>query len=301
MSKGGGETTTETQINAQMRQGGQELQGAASDFFNQGTSGIYQGTRLAEYNPLIEQGEQQGLDYWSQGGAGQQMTNNAMQSYNQLLGAGDYDNPFLREQIESLTGQATGDFLRNVAPRLDQGATAAGQFGSSRAGVAEGIAMGDTQQAISQGTINALLGGQQLALQANGMLPQMQMAGNAGADYMSRIGGQRTLRDQARLEDEIQMFEAPRNAELMNMQQYAGLMNSNPLMNEQTQIQTAPESDPWAQALGLGLTGASMFATGGALNPATMGGIGAMFGGGGGGVTDFSSIPGMNFEGTGLI
>ena len=259
MSSGGGDQTTEVKINPNMAAGGNELQNASSNLFNQGTSGIYQGSRLAEYNPLIGQGEQQMLDYWGSDGQGTQTTNNAMNSYNQLLGAGDYDNPFLREQIESLTGSATDNFLRNVAPRLDQGSTAAGQYGSSRAGIAEGVAMGDTQSAIAQGTIQALLGGQQLALGANQLLPQMQQAGMAGRQTMAGIGSNRTMRDQAQLQDQIQQFEAPRTAELQRQAEYAQMMQMNPLMAEQIQTTQMPGADPWSQALGLGLSAAGMY------------------------------------------
>ena len=286
MSSGGGEQTTEVRINPHMRQGGQQLQGDATDFYNQGTSGIYQGSRLAEFNPYIQQGEDQLLDYWSAGGAGQNMTDNAMASYNQLLGAGDYDNPFLREQIDALTGNAIQSFNRGVAPGLDQGATQAGQFGSSRAGIAEGLARSDMQGQVADATIQALMGGQQLALQANGMLPMMQGAGAGGANAMMGIGNARTQRDQMQLMDEIQQFEAPRNAQLQNMQQYAQLMNSNPLMGEQTQITQGPESDPFAQALGLGLTGAGMF-FGGPAGAGLGASLGGMFGG--------TGVPGLNY------
>ena len=297
MSGGGGEQTTEVRINPLMRQGGRELQQAGSDLFNQGTSGIYQGSRLAEFNPYIQQGEQQLLDQWSPGGQLQNMTNTAMNSYQQLLGAGDYDNPFLREQIANIVDNAGSDFRRSVAPRLDQASTGAGQYGSSRAGIAEGVALSDMEGHIANASIDALLGGQQLALQANQLLPQMQGAGSAGANAMMNVGQARTARDQAQLLDEIQMFEAPRNAELQRQQQYASLMGMNPLMGEQTQITSMPESDPWAQGLGLaatvagGMFGGPMGASMGSMLAGGLtgggGGLGSLFGGGGG-----SSVPG---------
>jgi hypothetical protein len=259
MSGGGGEQSTEVKINSQLAEGGRNLQNASQDLFNEGTSGIYQDTRLADFDPRIAQGEQSLLDLYGGGGTAQGTVDAQTASLQQLLGAGDYDNPFLREQIESLTGSATDDFLRNIAPRLDQGASQAGQFGSSRAGIAEGVAIGDTQDAIAQSTIQALLGGQQIALGANQLLPSALASQERGGQLTSQIGSQATMRDQARLLDEIALFEQPRTNEQRRQSEFAQAMNLNPLIGAQSSVSQVPGADPWSQALGLAATAAGTY------------------------------------------
>ena len=79
MSKGGGQTTSteeRTESSSQQVQLGEELRNMsvgglmdAYNLYNQGTEGIYQGTRLADQDALVGQGEQALLElYGAEGG-----------------------------------------------------------------------------------------------------------------------------------------------------------------------------------------------------------------------------------------
>lgn len=58
-------------------------------------------------------------------------------------------NPWLDQLFASIQDRATTNLRRNVLPQLGRDAVAAGRYGSGRQGIAEGIAMGDTQRAIA--------------------------------------------------------------------------------------------------------------------------------------------------------
>ena len=63
-------------------------------------------------------------------------------------------NPWLPKMGEAITQQATQNLQNNILPGIRSGAQAVGGFGGSRQGIAEGNAIGQTNQGIS----NALAG-----------------------------------------------------------------------------------------------------------------------------------------------
>lgn len=63
-------------------------------------------------------------------------------------------NPYLQSQADSITNQANQNLMNYQLPSINSGAIAAGGFGGSRQGVAQGLAIGQTNQGIS----NALAG-----------------------------------------------------------------------------------------------------------------------------------------------
>ena len=57
-------------------------------------------------------------------------------------------------RLNAITSQVTRNLQRNILPGINSGAIAAGGFGGSRQGIAQGLAIGDTNQGLS----NALAG-----------------------------------------------------------------------------------------------------------------------------------------------
>ena len=65
----------------------------------------------------------------------------AQNAMNQLTAAGDpANNPFFQQAVQSAIRPVTEQFREQVLPGIGHGAQSAGQFGSSRQGIAEGIA-----------------------------------------------------------------------------------------------------------------------------------------------------------------
>lgn len=78
-------------------------------------------------------------------------------------------NPYLSQQADAITQQATQNLNTNILPGINSGAMAAGGFGGSRQGIAQGLAIGQTNQGITNSLAglygNAYEGDQNRALQ----------------------------------------------------------------------------------------------------------------------------------------
>ena len=231
---------------------------------------------------------QQGLaSQFGLGGIGD-LTGDQATALRGLFGAGDISDPLTQRRISDLSDVVGEQFGRTILPQISQGAQSAGQIGGSRQGIAQGLAAGEAANAISRGATQALLGGQQVALNALGQaqgLTGQQLGGllqtqglaqqQAQADQQSRlaaqgllqdltlnerqqalaaqgfvpqvtssllqpglvqeaIGAQRTGRGQQELISDIGAFEAPRQAELQRLNEFAALLGVNPLLAQTT-------------------------------------------------------------------
>lgn len=88
--------------------------------------------------------------------AGQQGQNPYMTSQppQQAAQPGFGQNPWLQQQGQALQAMSNQNLQQNVLPGIGQGAQAAGMYGSSRQGVAEGQAMGNAQNGLNAALAN---------------------------------------------------------------------------------------------------------------------------------------------------
>ena len=95
-------------------------------------------------------------------------------------------NPYLQAQQDAITGQVNNNLQRNVLPGINRRAMAAGGYGGSRQGIAEGLGIGESSRAIADATANlqgnAYAQDQQIASQQS--MQQAQLASQ------ERIAGQ---------------------------------------------------------------------------------------------------------------
>jgi len=266
---GGGETTTESEsrISDELRASSIVGLEGAENLYNQGTEGIYQGTRLADEDPLVRQAQESLLSQYGQGGNLSNLVDSSQANFQNYLNAGDLENnPFFQRQMESILDQANVSLQRGAVPLMQQ-ASAAGQYGGSEGQEGLGLLGGEVNRNTQQALIESALGQQKLGLQAQGLMPMMLQTGERGSNLMGRIGEQRGQRAQSNLLDEIQQFDAGRNAELSNLSQFYQFLGSNPLMAEANQTTTqTTASDPFGDLLGIGL------AVGGMAMPGAAGG-----------------------------
>lgn len=87
-------------------------------------------------------------------------------------------NPYLQAQQDAITGQVNNNLQRNVLPGINRRAMAAGGYGGSRQGIAEGLGIGESSRAIADATANlqgnAYAQDQQIASQQS--MQQAQLA-----------------------------------------------------------------------------------------------------------------------------
>ena len=281
--------TNEVKINPLLAAGGETALTGAEDLYGQGTEGIYQGSQLADQNQLVGQGQNQQLDYANQLAGTTNQNNQAIsglvgndaqalinQAGPQLdLTSNLQGDPMFQKQIEAALANANTQFGRGSQGIFQQG-TGAGQFGSSEVGESLGLFGGEVNRNLQNSIVQAGLGnqqntlaGQQLALQQQGMnvnaLQQGQQTslqalglaqlGLLPSQIQQDIGNQRTARSQQELQNEIQQFNAPRQAQVQNQGEFQNFLASNPLMGESTSTTTSvTKGDPLQAALGIAAT-----------------------------------------------
>lgn len=97
------------------------------------------------------------------------------------LGLGG-SNPYVQNQANALQASSNQNLKQNVLPGIGQGAQAAGMYGSSRQGIAEGQAMANAQTGLDSATAN--LYSNAYAQDQNAQLQRDQMANQSSIASM---------------------------------------------------------------------------------------------------------------------
>lgn len=74
-------------------------------------------------------------------------------AYMQLM-SGQPNNPAMRAMADSVATQYNNNLAQNILPQIRSGAQAAGQYGGSRQGIAEGLAIGQSNQGLAGALAN---------------------------------------------------------------------------------------------------------------------------------------------------
>ena len=171
-------------------------------------------------------------------------------------------NPYTQQIADRMTQQVTNNLTRNVLPNIRRGQVANGTLGSTRQGIAEGLAIGDTNDALS-GALGNLYAGQFNADRNYGLSSDALdlSAYNANQNWM-RQGQQ----DQLGLADRMlgwnQQYGVGNATQVQNapMNYWQGFGNQASqfagLGGQQTQNM---QGNPYLGALGGALTGAQLW------------------------------------------
>ena len=221
--KGGGATTTQTPTVPGWARGGLKTSfndAGSNSILNRG---LDPNTQLAlGSNSIIDQSQQAALA----AAQGQQNTVAGQQSlYNQLSNFGSSQDPALQAQLAQVAQLGNRNLQENIMPGLRTNSVMAGQAGSSRQGIAEGIAARGTAESIGSQQTQLLANANQnrlASLQAagglGGNLLQQQMA---PSNTMNAVGmQQRDIQTQANQNQLLQQ-----QAELQRLQGIGNLRN----------------------------------------------------------------------------
>lgn len=112
------------------------------------------------------------------------------------LGLGG-SNPYVMNQAKALQAASNQNLQQNILPGIGQGAQAAGMYGSSRQGIAQGQAIGNAQTGLDSATANLYANAygqdQNAQLQRDQMANQMSVANMNNATQMKGLENQYTL------------------------------------------------------------------------------------------------------------
>lgn len=233
--KGGGGKQTQTQTETPYQQGQYKnlLNNADSWLNNGGFTDAYGGG--ADFDPTANftQGQNQGL-------AGSQQTGSALaalysgQGQNSLadyLGPYNPDKTGLTGAINASNNALDFNYGTQVAPQVRQGATDAGQYGSTRHGVAEGLALSQLSQQ-KMNAANTMAFQDQQAYNQNrlgvlGNLSTITKGLNSGNGLQFDAGQLQQTQDQNEINGALQKWAYENNASLNDLLAYQQLISGN--------------------------------------------------------------------------
>lgn len=243
----------------------------------------YQGSTIAGFDPsqvagqegaLGSAGVQTGL---ARSGAG------TTQSWLSPQALDVNNNPAVQGMIDKSTRAINQTLTEQALPAIRDSAERTGNFGSSRQGVAEGVATGRAASAVGDATAgivnNAYNQNVEAQLKALGMLPQTTGVQTQGDLTTSAVGDTRQALAQALLGEQVGNFNYDQLAPFLQSKEIMSLLSGMP---GGTNVSTAstPQRNPITGALGGAATGAS-------LGSALMPGVGTAAGAGIGALLSF--------------
>lgn len=250
--------------------------GAARDIYNAGDPGFYPGQTFAPRDPLSDQAQNLRLNYATNSMPGQ--VYDAQRAHSFALNSPDAaNNPYVQGMMQTNQNMVNRNLQENLLPSIRGGAMSAGQVGGSRQGVAEGIALRGTSEALSNANNQLMLDAYGKGLGSQGMAlanaGQNMSLGMAPMDVMSQTGAYNQGIDSQALQSDMDRWNANRYAEWDWLQPYNATISGN---NQWGADITADGggSSPIAGALGGGLLGYSAASSIPALSGTTALGLG---------------------------
>jgi len=238
----------------------------------------YQGSTVAGFDPSQAAGQEQALGAAGDVGALGRAGGGAALDWFSPTALDVSNNSAVRGAIDTATRPIYEQLTRSALPAIRGEAINTGNFGGSRQGIAEGLAVqgadtaaGDVASKIALGAYDTNVKAQ---LQAMGLLPQTQQAQLAEATTTSGVGDVRQQMAQRLLDEQVGNF---------NYDQYAPFLQSKEIMSLLTGIPggqtvstgSVPQQNRTSQALGGAAAGAAL---GSAVMPGIGTGVGAVGG-----------------------
>lgn len=193
------------------------------------------------------------------------------------------NNPAVQQQLDANRQSVTDQLLQSTLPQIRSGAEATGNFGSSRRGVAEGLASTGASKALASANAstlnNAYNSNVDAQLKALGLAPQTTNNLTTGAVTTSGVGDVQQAMDQALINQNVSNFNYDQYAPFLQSQDLVSLLQGIP-GGSTTSTASTPQKNPFTSALGGAATGAS-------LGSAIMPGVGTAVGGGLGALLGF--------------
>lgn len=185
----------------------------------------------------------------------------------------DMQNPYLQNYANAIASNANDNLQRNILPGINQQYVANGGFGGSRQGIAQGLAIGDTQKAIANAQAGLYsnsygqdqqynLGLGQLGLNSN-IANQNFYTSQRGQDLQqANLGAQLATQGNQGLygqgQNLYQTGQTEMNAPYNSLANYANILSPFSGLN-QTQTSTAPTGSTTGNIIGGALTAAQLW------------------------------------------
>jgi hypothetical protein len=261
MSSGGGDTTTTTK--AKPWSGIQPYLTSGYGQFDQSAQNIapyYPNQTYAGFTQPQQQGQQSIMNYAN---SMQPSIDNGLAASNfQLTAVQDPNsNQYLKSYVDSAIRPVTEQYQNQVLPGIRDQAEMYGGAGS-RTGLAEGLAaqgyqnsIGDITSSIYSNAYGQGLNAQSSAL---GQLPQTLQTGSMPGQYMNQVGTDQMNMNQLGINEAMNRYTYGYDAPYNRYKDYLSTLQGTPWGTSSTTGADPNASNPWASAIGGGLSGAGM-------------------------------------------
>jgi hypothetical protein len=251
----------------------------AERLYNQGPPQYFQGQQVAGLNAQ-DTWAQNYLTNYAQGGAAG-MADQLGGAMTFGLNAMDLSrNPYVADYAAAATRPLQQNLAENIMPQITNDAVSTGGVGSSRQGIAQGLAAGRTQQAIGDTTAKIYGDAYSKGLDTFGrtlaLAPQTIQAGAMPAQFAGAAGEFQRQYEQSLIDAAMQQWAFEQQAPWANLAQYQGAVTGN--YGGTTTATSTPNQargSRWGSALGGALSG---FAAGGPWGALAGGVLGAATG-----------------------
>lgn len=232
------------------------------------------GFRSYAANPPVRYGGSQVAPFNASQLMGQEMVLNSVPSMqgvaNQAGAANEFllgdvlnpaSNPHLQAYMDAAVRPINETLTRTALPAIRSGAEGTGNYGSSRQGVAEGIAIGDASRAVGDTSAKVAnqgyLSGLEAMLKGLALAPTTQQIQAAPGVTTSGVGDVQQAREQAVLNEQVQGHYYDQLQDFMVSRDLASVLTGLP---GGTNVSTAnsPQPSGLAQAIGGASTAASI-------------------------------------------
>lgn len=187
------------------------------------------------FNPVAGFTQQQKDALGAMGGLGGNLQGiysaDGVTSLQDALGKYDPSKTGLNDAMGAANERAIFDFQTQVDPQLRQGATQAGQFGSSRHGIAEGLAQDRLSQNITNSNAQMAYQDQQAWNQNRtntlNNLSAITKGLNSGNATQYDAGAIQQGQDQAEIKGQLEKWAYENNVDVNDLQAYKNLISGN--------------------------------------------------------------------------
>ena len=257
-------TTTTSSSSVKLAPQQEAILNAAQPYVNKfATNGITlpTGSQIAGFNPTQLQAQQQVLTNAPKQQAG---ADTGLASSNWLLSGAALDpnsNPGLRGAIDAATRPLFENLTQTILPSIRGEAAGSGNIGSSRQGIAEGLATQGTQRAASDAASNIAFSGYNAGLdsmnRALGSLGSTLDAQNSSALGIGAVGDVNQQQQQMVLDEATQKYMQGQLLPLEIGKELVNLVGAIPSAGA-TNSTVAPGNSLFQNLLGAGMTAAGL-------------------------------------------
>lgn len=282
-------STTVQELSPEQRQILEPVIPVAREFVEQPPT-LFPGSGIVGFNPLQLQGQQAALGTT---GTQQALANQGAGFTQFTLGPGldPRTNPGLQGAISAATRPIIDNLTQRILPQLETEFSVLGQPGSSRAGIAQGLATQSALQQVGDTAANVVNPAFQASLEAGtrslALLPQTIQSQLAPSFTLSGVGTQQQQLQQALRSEEISRFGQEQILPFLAAREAAQLAFGAPGGGATSAVTgQGTSTSPFLTGLGGAGAGAALGGTVGSVVPGVGTGIGALLGallGGGGG------------------